>query len=98
MNLFNRNVSRRQFFTVLTIVAVFILILSVSLGFQMAMAKTSPSQPDPVSEYLQENYGVDSIEEYRLKVEREAWQNYSRYLDELYANETEWWNDYWKQL
>jgi parallel beta-helix repeat protein len=38
---------------------------------------------NPVSQYLRENYGVNSIEEYEAKLEQEIWLNYSKQMQSL---------------
>ena len=75
---------------------VFICLLAFSIGAYTARArKEAENTSNPVRDYLRENYGVSSIEEYRAKLEQEAWLNYTKSVEP-------YWNNYpapeiWKQ-
>jgi len=61
---------------------VFVFLLGFSFSVQ-AYRISRQELNSPVSRYLRENYGVDSIEEYRAKLEQEAWLNISRQMKAL---------------
>ena len=79
-NLSDRKISLKTLAIISTIVFVFLL------GFSMSVQAYTIRQKElnsPVSQYLRENYGVNSIEEYEAKLEQEAWPNYSRQMEAL---------------
>jgi hypothetical protein len=63
-----------------------LLVFVFLLGFSFSVQAYRISQQElnsPVSQYLRENCGVDSIEEYRAKLEQEAWLNISKQMEAL---------------
>jgi hypothetical protein len=69
-----------------TLVTLSLLVFVFLLGFSFSVQAYAIRQKElnnPVSQYLRENYGVNSIEEYRAKLEQEAWLNYSRQMEAL---------------
>jgi hypothetical protein len=69
-----------------TIAILSLLVFVFLLGFSFSVQAYRISQQElnsPVSQYLRENYGVDSIEEYRAKLEQEAWLNISKQMEAL---------------
>jgi hypothetical protein len=69
-----------------TIAILSLLVFVFLLGFSFSVQAYRISRQElnnPVSRYLRENYGVDSIEEYRAKLEQEAWLNISRQMEAL---------------
>jgi hypothetical protein len=83
-----------------TIAILSLLVFVFLLGFSFSVQAYRISQQElnsPVSRYLRENYGVNSIEEYRAKLEQEIWLNYSRQMEALASeypelNFSEWRN------
>jgi hypothetical protein len=69
-----------------TIATLSLLVFVFILGFSFSVQAYRISQQElnsPVSQYLRENYGVNSIEEYQAKLEQEIWLNYSRQMEAL---------------
>jgi hypothetical protein len=69
-----------------TIAILSLLVFAFLLGFSLSVQAYRISQQElnsPVSQYLRENYGVNSIEEYMAKLEQEAWLNISRQMEAL---------------
>jgi uncharacterized lipoprotein NlpE involved in copper resistance len=69
-----------------TIAMLSLLVFVFLLGFSFSVQAYRISQQElnsPVSQYLRENYGVSSIEEYQAKLEQEIWLNYSRQMEAL---------------
>jgi parallel beta-helix repeat protein len=69
-----------------TIAIVSLLVFIFLLGFSLSVQAYRISRQElnsPVSRYLRENYGVNSIEEYRAKLEQEIWLNISRQMEAL---------------
>jgi hypothetical protein len=69
-----------------TIAILSLLVFAFLLGFSLSVQAYRISQQElnnPVSQYLRENYGVNSVEEYEAKLEQEAWLNYSRQMEAL---------------
>jgi len=69
-----------------TIAILSLLVFVFLLGFSLSVQAYRISQQElnsPVSQYLRENYGVNSIEEYRAKLEQEVWLNFSRQMEAL---------------
>ena len=69
-----------------TIAILSLLVFVFLLGFNFSVQAYRISRQElnnPVSRYLRENYGVNSIEEYRAKLEQEAWINISRQMEAL---------------
>ena len=76
---------------------VFVFLLAFSIGAQISQARIQYENDqlnNPETIYLQENYGVGSIEEYRLKLEQETWLNYTKTIEELYANQSKVWDEW----
>jgi hypothetical protein len=68
------------------LVTLSLLIFVFLLGFSFSVQAYAIRQKElnsPVSQYLRENYGVNSIEEYEAKLEQEAWLNYSQQMEAL---------------
>jgi hypothetical protein len=68
------------------LVTVSLLVFVFLLGFSFSVQAYALRQQElnsPVSKYLRENYGVNSIDEYTAKLEQEAWLNYSRQMEAL---------------
>jgi hypothetical protein len=89
-----------------TITILSLLAFAFLLGFSLSVQAYRISQQElnsPVSRYLRENYGVNSIEEYQAKLEQEIWLNYSRQMEALASeypeiNFSQWRNpDVYKQ-
>ena len=72
----------------LTCMVVFVFLLGFSFSVQ-AYAIRQKELNSPVSQYLRENYGVDSVEEYEAKIEQEIWLNYSRQVEALASEHPE---------
>jgi hypothetical protein len=69
-----------------TIAILSLLAFAFLLGFSFSVQAYRISRQElnsPVSQYLRENYGVDSIEEYRAKLEQEVWLNISKQMEDL---------------
>jgi hypothetical protein len=69
-----------------TIAILSLLVFAFLLGFSFSVQAYRISRQElnsPVSQYLRENYGVNSIEEYQAKLEQEIWLNYSRQMEAL---------------
>jgi len=69
-----------------TLVTLSLLVFVFLLGFSFSVQAYALRQQElnsPVSQYLRENYGVNSFEEYEAKLEQEAWLNYSRQMKTL---------------
>ena len=69
-----------------TIAILSLLVFVFLLGFSFSVQAYRISRQElnsPVSRYLRENYGVNSIEEYRAKLEQEAWLNISKQMEAL---------------
>ncbi|RLI45030.1 hypothetical protein DRO69_06060 [Candidatus Bathyarchaeota archaeon] len=64
------------------VVTVFVFILGFSFAVQ-AYASQAQQISDPATQYLRENYGVDSVEQLIAKYRQEIQQNLSRQLQEL---------------
>jgi len=83
-----------------TIAILSLLAFAFLLGFSFSVQAYRISRQElnsPVSQYLRENYGVNSIEEYRAKLEQQVWLNYSQQMEALATqypeiNFSEWWN------
>jgi len=75
-----------------TIAILSLLIFVFLLGFSFSVQAYRISQQElnsPVRQYLRENYGVNSIEEYQAKLEQEIWLNYSRQMEALASEHPE---------
>jgi len=69
-----------------TLVTLSLLVFVFLLGFSFSVQAHALRQQElnsPVSEYPRESYGVDSIEEYKAKIEQEFWLNYTRQMETL---------------
>jgi len=69
-----------------TLVTLSLLVFVFLLGFSFSVQAYAIRQKElnsPVSQYLRENYGVNSIEEYEAKLEQQAWLNYSKQMQSL---------------
>jgi len=75
-----------------TLAILSLLVFMFLLGFSLSVQAYRISQQElnnPVSQYLRENYGVNSIEEYQAKLEQEIWFNYSRQMEVLASEHPE---------
>jgi hypothetical protein len=75
-----------------TLIALSLLVFVFLLGFSFSVQAYALRQQElnsPVSQYLRENYGVNSIEEYQAKIEQEIWLNYSKQMEALASEHPE---------
>ena len=71
----------------------FVFLCAFSIGAQLVRSQIEYERElerSPVTQYLRENYGVDTVEQYQVKLEQEAWLNYTQTLKQLNTVDSEW--------
>ena len=79
-----------------SVIVAVVFLLAFSIGTQLVRSQIEYERElerNPVTSYLRENYGVNSIEEYQAKLEQEALLNYTKTFEQHSSGLQDWFKE-----